>query len=172
MRSWTLLAFLAVAALVTACGANQPEQTASGSPGGGNSAEASARNPGHASVGSPGQASPGSSRQGSPGTTGSPPVASGVAGHVSAGPVTPVSRPGQPDTRPVDGARVEALRGTDVVALTSTDRAGYYQLQLAPGTYVIAVTYPGLRPSPLEKTVAVSAGQLHTLNFVLDTGIR
>jgi Carboxypeptidase regulatory-like domain len=58
------------------------------------------------------------------------------------------------------------------VALTSTDRAGYYQLRLAPGTYVIAVTYPGLRPSPLEKTVAVSAGPLHTLNFVLDTGIR
>jgi hypothetical protein len=83
-----------------------------------------------------------------------------------------VSRPGQPNTRPVDGARVEALRGTDVVAFTSTDHAGYYQLQLAPGTYVIAVTYPRLRPSPAEETVVVSAGQPQTLNFVLDTGIR
>ena len=136
MRSWTLLAFLAVAALVIACGANQPAETAS------------------------------------PGTTGAPPVASRVAGHVSAGPVTPVSRPGQPDTRHVDGARVEALRGTDVVAVTSTDHAGSYQLRLAPGTYVIAVTYPGLRPSPLAKTVTVSARQAQTLNFVLDTGIR
>jgi hypothetical protein len=127
MRGWTLLAFVAVAVLVTACGANQSAQ---------------------------------------------PPVASAVTGHVSAGPVTPVSRPGQPNTRPVDGARVEALHGTDVVALTSTDHAGYYQLRLAPGTYVIAVTYPGLRPSPLEKTVAVSAGQRQTLDLVLDTGIR
>jgi hypothetical protein len=172
MRSWKLLAFLSVAALATACGANQPAQTASGSPGGGSPAEASARSPGHSSGGSQGQASPGSSREGSPSTPGAPPVASGVAGHVSAGPVTPVSRPGQPNTRPVDAARVEALRGTDVVAFTSTDHAGYYQLQLAPGTYVIAVTYPRLRPSPLEKTATVSAGQRQTLNFVLDTGIR
>jgi hypothetical protein len=67
---------------------------------------------------------------------------------------------------------VKALHGTDVVAFTSTDHAGYYQLQLVPGTYVIAVTYPRLRPSPLEKTAAVSAGQRQILNFVLDTGIR
>ena len=172
MRSWNLLAFLAMAALVTACGANQPAQTASGSPGGGSSAAASARSLGHPSGGIPGQASPGRSREGSPGTTGAPPVASVVAGHVSAGPVTPVSRPGQPNTRPVDGARVEALRGTEVVAFTSTDHAGYYQLQLAPGTYVIAVTYPRLRPSPQEMTAVVSAGRRQTLNFVLDTGIR
>jgi len=95
-----------------------------------------------------------------------------VAGQVSAGPVTPVSRPGQPGSRPVSGAQVEALRGADVVAVTRTDHAGNYSLQLAPGSYVISVSYPGLRPMPMDKTAVVSAGHTQTLNFVLDTGIR
>lgn len=172
MRSWKSLAFLAVAALVTACGAHQLAQPASESPAGGSSAGAPAGSSAGASAGSSGQAPGGSTGQPSPSTTGVPPVASTVAGHVSAGPVAPVSRPGQSDTRPVDAAKVEALRGADVVAVTSTDRAGYYQLQLPPGTYVIAVTASGLRPAPLEKTVVVSAGQPQTLDFLLDTRIR
>jgi len=83
-----------------------------------------------------------------------------------------VSRPGQPGTRPVSGARVEALRGSDVVAVTHTDQAGYYSLQLAPGSYVIAVSYPGLRPLPREQPAVVEAGRTQTLDFLLDTGIR
>jgi len=161
MRGWKLLTFLAVAALVTACGAGQPAPSSSGTGRG-------------AVTGSPAETSPGSNGPG--GRAGSSPAPSPapglVSGHVTAGPITPVSRPGQPNTRPVAGARVEALRGTDVAAVTSTDRAGYYQVPLPPGTYVIAVTYPGLRPAPMTRTAVVSAGRPETLDFVLDTGIR
>jgi len=73
----------------------------------------------------------------------------------------------------VAGAQVEALSGPDVVAVTHTDSAGYFQFTLHPGSYVIAVTYVGYRPSaPMTKTIVAAAGQTETLDFTLDTGIR
>lgn len=96
-----------------------------------------------------------------------------ITGQVSAGPLTPVSRPGQPASRPVDGALVEAMRGTDKVAVTRTDHAGRYQMALQPGTYVIAVSHAGyLRSVPALRTVTVIAGHRQTVDFTLDTGIR
>lgn len=96
-----------------------------------------------------------------------------VTGHVLAGPLTPVSRPGQPSSRPVDGALVEAMRGTDKVAVTRTDHAGYYQIALQPGTYVVAVSHAGfLRSIPAVRTVVVAAGHREIVDFTLDTGIR
>jgi hypothetical protein len=100
------------------------------------------------------------------------PPASWVAGTVAAGPVSPVARPGEPATRPVRGATVEALRGSKVVAVAHTDRAGRYNLALPPGTYVILVTARGYLSKHSSKTVAVSAGETLKLAFVLDTGIR
>jgi protocatechuate 3,4-dioxygenase beta subunit len=65
------------------------------------------------------------------------------------------------------------LRGSEVVAVTHTDNAGYYQFTLHPGTYVIAVTYVGYRRSaPMTKSVVATAGQTETLDFTVDTGIR
>lgn len=96
-----------------------------------------------------------------------------ITGHVSAGPVMPVSRPGRPNTRPVQGALVEALRGTGRVAATRTDHAGYYEMTLQPGTYEITVSYTGFRPSiPAARTVVVAAGHRQIADFTLDTGIR
>ena len=105
-----------------------------------------------------------------PGT--SSPVAS-IAGTVSAGPISPVSRVGQPNTRPVKGASVEALRGSQVVATGHTDGAGHYELTLQPGTYTIQAAadgFPFAKPQP--RVVTVSAGQRETVDFQLDTGIR
>jgi Carboxypeptidase regulatory-like domain len=96
-----------------------------------------------------------------------------VSGRVLAGPVMPVSRPGQPNTRPVEGARVEAARGSHVMAVSHTDSGGYYKLTLRPGSYVISVTNPGFRLYPPKtRTVVAAAGQEEILNFILDTGIR
>jgi hypothetical protein len=98
--------------------------------------------------------------------------ASLVTGVVAAGPVSPLARPGKPVTRPVPGAAVEALRGSDVVAVTHTDEAGRYELMLHPGTYLIRAESSGLLSRELGKTVTIFAGQRLTVSFILDTGIR
>lgn len=99
--------------------------------------------------------------------------ASSVGGTVEAGPVSPLARPGVPATRPLPGATVEALRGSDVVAATHSDAAGRYKLRLHPGTYLIRAKASGrfFSKKPGE-TVTISAGQTLTVNFILDTGIR
>jgi hypothetical protein len=156
----TWLPLLALAALAVACGSSHPGQA----PG---AASTAANGPTPASAATP---TTSASAAATPATSSESAV---VAGHVSAGPVSPVSRPGTPNTRPVAGAQVEALRGSDVVAVTHTDNAGYYQFTLHPGSYVIAVTYVGYRASaPLARTVTAAAGQTQTLDFAVDTGIR
>jgi hypothetical protein len=100
------------------------------------------------------------------------PPASRVTGTVAAGPVAPVARPGEPATRPVRGATVEALRGSKVMALARTGAAGRYTLALPPGTYLIRVTARRYLSKQSSKTVAISAGETLKVAFVLDTGIR
>jgi len=100
------------------------------------------------------------------------PVAS-IAGTVLAGPISPVSRAGHPNTRPVQGASVEALRGSQVVAAARSDSAGHYDLKVQPGTYAIRVTSAGyLLARQQPRIITVSAGQRETVTFQRDTGIR
>jgi len=83
-----------------------------------------------------------------------------------------VARPGAAATRPVPGATIEALRGSKIIAVTHTDRAGRYTLSLPPGSYVMLVKTSRYLTKQTTKTVAVSAGQTLKVGFVLDTGIR
>ncbi|HLX47199.1 MAG TPA: carboxypeptidase-like regulatory domain-containing protein [Streptosporangiaceae bacterium] len=98
--------------------------------------------------------------------------AAAVTGTVEAGPVRPVGIVGQPNTRPVAGAVVEALRDGNVVAATTADDAGRYELTVPPGTCLIRATAKGLHSKEPGKTVTVSPGETLTVRFVLDTGIR
>jgi hypothetical protein len=95
-----------------------------------------------------------------------------VTGTVVAGPVSPVARPSAAATRPVAGATVEALRGSDIVATARTNAAGRYQLTLQPGTYVIQAKADRYSSKQPGKTISISAGQTRTIDFVFDTGIR
>jgi hypothetical protein len=96
-----------------------------------------------------------------------------VVGTVTAGPVAPIEHPGRPNTRRLPGASIEALRASDVIAVTHSDDAGRYRLSVRPGTYLIRAQPPGrfLSTNPV-KTVTISAGETLTVDFLLDTGIR
>lgn len=104
-------------------------------------------------------------------TTGS--RASLVVGTVRAGPISPVARPGRPNTRPLPGAIVEALRNHRVITATHSDDRGRYELSLPPGAFLIRAKGPGRFLSrSAGKDVTTSAGERVTVNFWLDTGIR
>jgi hypothetical protein len=96
-----------------------------------------------------------------------------IVGTVTAGPISPVQHVGRPDARPLPGATVEALRGSEIIAVTRSDDHGRYELTVRPGTYVIRARPPGrfLAKNPV-RTVTISAGETLTVNFRLDTGIR
>ena len=95
-----------------------------------------------------------------------------ITGQVAVGPVTPLARPGVPNTRAVPGIMVEALRGNQVMATGHTDTAGRYELSLQPGTYLIRAQSDKYRFREASKTVTLSEGQKLTVNLVFDTGIR
>ena len=101
------------------------------------------------------------------------PTAAVVRGTVEAGPTRPITMAGKPNTRPVAGAVVEALHEGNVVAATTTDDAGRYELRVHPSTYLIRATGQGrLHSKEPGRTVTVSPGETVTVRFVLDTGIR
>jgi carboxypeptidase family protein len=79
---------------------------------------------------------------------------------------------GQTSTRPVASAVVEALDDGNVVAATTTDDAGRYELRVPPGTYLIRATAEGLHSKGPGRTITIFAGETMDLRFVLDTGIR
>lgn len=100
-----------------------------------------------------------------------PAPASLVTGMVAAGPASPGARPGMPATRAVQGATVEASRGSLVIATTYTDKAGRYELRLHPGTYLIRARSDKYLSTEKRKKVTLSRGQKLTVNLVFDTGI-
>lgn len=97
--------------------------------------------------------------------------ASVVAGTVEAI-WSPNIGPGELDTRPVAGAVVEALHAGDVVAATTTDDAGRYELRVHPGTYLIRATAKGPRSPESSRIVTVAVGETLTVRLLLDIGIR
>jgi carboxypeptidase family protein len=100
------------------------------------------------------------------------PPASLVTGTVAAGPITPLARPGEPDTRAVPGMAVEALRAGQVRATARTDGDGRYELRLQPGNYLIRARSDKYLSRQASKIVTLSRGQKLTVNLMFDTGIR
>lgn len=102
------------------------------------------------------------------------PTGTGLAVAVERGPLQPVSQPGQPNSAPVDGARLEitAAAGGEMVA-ASTDSAGSARVPLPAGSYRVSVlTCPGAMTLPAPAVVDVVAGSFTTLSLECDTGIR
>jgi hypothetical protein len=98
---------------------------------------------------------------------------SGLFGHVSRGPTTPVCTEGTPCSAPVVGARLEFLRKGVVAGSVRTNAVGAYRISLVPGLYAVRIA----RATPLAlrfgpPTVRVRAGRPLRADFSIDTGIR
>jgi hypothetical protein len=103
--------------------------------------------------------------------------ASGIRGIAVAGPVSPVERPGVPNTRPLPGAiiTVRPARGGEEIARQHADQNGRFEIVLEPGTYLVVPLPPRANASlPRGKTETVEVPVNRFVEMVVhyDTGIR
>jgi Prealbumin-like fold domain len=102
---------------------------------------------------------------------------SGIQGIAVEGPISPVERPGVPNTRPLAGAiiTVQPAGGGQEIARQATDANGQFQIALNPGTYLIVPLPPqpgAFLPRGTPQTVTVPAGAFVNVTVQYDTGIR
>jgi hypothetical protein len=103
--------------------------------------------------------------------------ASGIQGVAVEGPISPVVRPGVPDTRPLPSAiiTVQPAGGGAEIARQQADANGRFQIALNPGTYLIVPLPPqpgAFFPRGTSQTVTVPAGVFVNVTVQYDTGIR
>ena len=102
-----------------------------------------------------------------------------LAGHVTIGPLVPVSREGVPDPTPapeVYAARkivIYAEDGQTEITRVEIDAEGDYEVALPVGTYVVDINHLGIDQAiDLPTTIQILSGQLTLLDIDIDTGIR
>src|SRR5438067_13111241 len=80
------------------------------------------------------------------------PANSGIVGTAVVGPISPVERPGVPNTRALPGAiiAVHSVRGGDEIARATADQNGHFKIALFPGVYRI-VPLPPKPDTPLPR---------------------
>jgi hypothetical protein len=100
-------------------------------------------------------------------------------GHVTIGPLSPVSREGVPDPTPapeVYAAReivIYARNGRSEVARAPIDANGNYQLTLPVGTYIVDINHIGIDHGiGLPQTIEILSQQATRMDVEIDTGIR
>lgn len=102
-----------------------------------------------------------------------------LEGHVNIGPLSPVQRIDQPT--PVVPPEVYAARsinifrsdGTTLVTNVKINSVGNYRVELAPGTYVVAIARSGVdRAAGLPTSITIESGQTLQLDISIDTGMR
>ena len=95
-----------------------------------------------------------------------------LTGVVDSAPTCPVEQAGSPcPPRPVAGAAVVALRGTDARSMARTDAQGRFRLTLAYGTYTIRATNVGGIGSTATKIVTIGPTNA-PIELTVDSGIR
>lgn len=100
----------------------------------------------------------------SPGST----ATTGLRGHVTIGPLTPVCRAGTPCSGPAKRVTL-SFRHVFLVTKTVTDGLGNYRIGLGPGTYLVTAS-KGRSVRPVSVTVV--SGRMKIVNLSIDTGIR
>jgi hypothetical protein len=97
-----------------------------------------------------------------------PSGATGVAGLVMRGPITPVCASEVPCSAPAAGVVVQVLQGATTLARVTTGKDGKYYVALVPGSYVVSASGRGVQP----QVARVQAGRIAEADFMIDTGIR
>jgi len=102
-----------------------------------------------------------------------------LKGHVSIGPLQPVIREGVPEPTPnpeMYAAREIVIfdqRGRKEIARASIDAAGYYEIALPAGTYVVDINHSGIDfAKGLPAQVEIRPNEVAYLDIAIDTGIR
>lgn len=103
-----------------------------------------------------------------PAAAGSAAAVSGLRGHVTIGPLTPVCRAGTPCSGPAKHVTL-SFRHVFLVHKTTTDGSGNYSIALGSGTYLVTASR-GMSVRPVS--VSVVGGRVRVVNFAIDTGIR
>jgi hypothetical protein len=96
-------------------------------------------------------------------------IHSGLYGHVTRGPISPVCAAEQPCSQPAAGAALRFLRNGQLVAQTRVKADGSYRIALLPGKYTVAA--PSRRPLD-PSTARIRNGRFTRVDFAIDTGIR
>ena len=97
-----------------------------------------------------------------------PSTTTGLAGHVTIGPLQPVCRVGVPCYGPAKHVTLSFVRAGRTTQ-TRTDAAGNYRIVLAAGTYAVR---PGRGMFTRPATVRAVRGTMRIANLAIDTGIR
>jgi Carboxypeptidase regulatory-like domain len=105
--------------------------------------------------------------------TGEPDLVATITGIVEQGPTCPVETLDPPcPPAPAVGARVEVLQEGEVVASTTTDADGRFELAAPAGTVEVRAESAEGLPSQDVETFTLDAGDDVEAQFLLDTGIR
>ena len=104
-------------------------------------------------------------------------AASGIRGVARVGPISPVVRPGQPDSRPLPGAviTVQPPRGGRELVRVRADGSGRFQLKLNPGSYLLVPLPPdpgAQLPMGKPQPVVVRPGRFTEVTVRYDSGLR
>ena len=102
---------------------------------------------------------------------------SGITGVAVAGPISPVERPGVPNTAPLGFAIITVRRanGSTEIARTVANEQGQFRIALAPGKYWIVPLPPDPAarfPRGTSQLVTVRNSRLTDVIVHYDTGIR
>jgi hypothetical protein len=100
-------------------------------------------------------------------------LTSGLFGHVTRGPLTPVCVVGVPCSGPAPGITLQFMRRGTVAGRTVTDANGRYRISLAPGVYAVRALRGAQQVRRFEPLQAVVRAEvMRRADFSIDTGIR
>ncbi|HEV2592979.1 MAG TPA: hypothetical protein VGU02_13915 [Gaiellaceae bacterium] len=97
------------------------------------------------------------------------PAPTGLKGHVTIGPLTPVCQAGTPCAGPAKRVTLSFVRNGVVSKRVVTDDSGAYRVVLRYGPYSVRASR-GMSIRPAR--VWAHRGLVAKLNFAIDTGIR
>ena len=97
----------------------------------------------------------------------------GVEGEVWIGPLSPVSKPGEPDSKPYSASiNIRSIAADKVVANVTSDENGRFRIALVPGRYLLEPEQGNPLPRAPAQEVTVVQGQFTHVRIDYDSGIR